>query len=194
VRSDDDKSENSDLETAKRRIEAALSTLEDREDPRRVEEVLRARARQLAARKPRKAVAPRTKEETIVAVRRGDTVFGLRTSRVQRIQKFHLCALSAGPPAVIGVVMEAWEPIAVVDIVRPVWRAGHGAAVLAVICASGAGPLAIAIDEVLGPRVLGPLGPVAHLAVLPFVEGHTDDGLLMVDLDALAEWPDLRVD
>jgi hypothetical protein len=183
-----------DFSSAKQRIEEALARLEDRHDDASIEATLRARAEDLANRKPRRTPARATGQDTIVAMRRAELLIGIRAQRIERVHWSYACVLGNGPPAVVGLLMEASEPIALVDVARPVKRVGHGVKVLAAVCTTAAGPLALLVDEIIGPRPLAKLASAAELSFGPMVEGRDEDGLLLIDLDALAEWSDLRVE
>ncbi len=182
-----------DSDNANRDPEDAVARLDRREESKTVEHLLKKRAEELARRSHRRGVRPGANIERVIAFRRGETTLAIRTHRIMRIQWMRICELRFGPPAVIGIVMEGSAPISVVDIGRPVRPLGHMENALVMSCVATSGPIGLVIDEVLGPRAIAQVQPISHLSLDPFLEGRAEDGLFLINLDALSDWSEVRV-
>jgi len=186
-----------EFEQARRLLEEQTRQLGTELEPEVRRHILQERARRVAARSDREETRELLAE--VVAVRRGDELWGFPMAAVREVRKLAVCTLPGLGNALQGLVHVRGEAVSIVDLqaltgsVSPV---AHGETLLAVLLAGAPGTLGVRVDEVLGRRTVWSEecsgagdGDKRH----DFVTAVTRDLLAVVDVDRLLSRPEISV-
>src|SRR5262245_4093556 len=144
-----------DFEQARKRLDAGRRRLETGLDPAATRAILEERARRVAARSRR--ATERERRADVVAVRRGEELWGLPVAAVLEVRRLPLCVLPGLQGAVQGLVQLGGAAVSVLDLATLTGVASppvHGEEQLAVVVTGKQGAIALRVDEVLGQRAV----------------------------------------
>src|SRR5262245_34565800 len=184
-----------DFEQARKRLDAGRQRLETGLDPVAKRALLEERARRVAARN--RLTSEREARADVVAVRRGEELWGLPVAAVMEVRRLPLCVLPGLHGAVQGLVQVRGAAVSVLDLAAlsgVLSPPAHGEEQLAVVVTGKQGAVALRVDEVLGQRAVwsDECGGEAERAQrYDFVTAVTRDLVALIDVERLLSRPEV---